>query len=80
MATAAGGVPPTLARCLALETVRGAARLALAEPEQPLTAILDALATPGGITRQGLSILYHEQRLAARTKAPVGVYARLAAS
>jgi len=76
--TAAGGVPPAFARGLVLETVRGAASLALAEPEQPLTAILDALATPGGITRQGLSILQQEQGLAAWTNALDGVYARLA--
>ena len=75
--TTAGGVPPELARSLVLETARGAASLALAEPEQPLSAILDALATPGGITRHGLTILRQEEGLAAWTAALDAVYARL---
>ncbi len=76
--TAAGGVPPELARSLVLETTRGAASLALAEPEQPLDAILDALATPGGITRHGLRILRQEGGLTAWTAALDAVFERLA--
>jgi pyrroline-5-carboxylate reductase len=75
--TAAGGVPPELARSLVLETVRGAANLALDAHEQPLNAILDALATPGGITRQGLNVLRQDGGLAAWTAALDAVYARL---
>jgi pyrroline-5-carboxylate reductase len=75
--TAAGGLPPALARSLVLETVYGAASLALAEGEQPLTAILDALATPGGITRRGLTVLGQHGGLTAWPAALDAVYARL---
>ena len=67
--TAAGGVPPALACSLALETLRGGASLALAAGEQPLTAILDALATPGGITLHGLTVLRQQGCPAAWTAA-----------
>ena len=75
--TAAGGVPPALARSLVLETVGGASGQALAGGEQPLTAILDALATPGGITRHGLTVLGQQGGLAAWTAALDAVYAQL---
>jgi len=67
--TEQAGVPPETARSLVLETVRGAADMALAQPDQELSAMLDALATPGGITERGLRVLHERQGLAAWTEA-----------
>lgn len=63
------GVPPQTARSLILETVRGAVDMALAQPDRDLGAILDTLATPGGITEYGLNVLHQRQGLAAWTEA-----------
>jgi pyrroline-5-carboxylate reductase len=75
--TARAGVPPGTARQLVLETVRGAAGMALARPDQSLAAMLDALATPGGITEEGLGVLHRRQGLAAWTEALEAVLDRL---
>jgi pyrroline-5-carboxylate reductase len=57
------GVRYQTARNLVLETVRGAVNMALKDPETDLKDILDTLATPGGITNQGLNILHQGQGL-----------------
>ncbi|MFX0210095.1 MAG: pyrroline-5-carboxylate reductase dimerization domain-containing protein, partial [Candidatus Hodarchaeota archaeon] len=57
------GVPYQIARNLILETVQGAVNMALKEPKTDLGVILDTLATPGGITKQGLNILHQGQGL-----------------
>jgi pyrroline-5-carboxylate reductase len=75
--TARAGVSPQTARDLVLETVRGAAGMALAHPEQDLATMLDALATPGGITEQGLVILHRRGSLVAWTRALEAVLERL---
>jgi pyrroline-5-carboxylate reductase len=67
--TAGSGVPPELARALVLETVRGAAEMGLARPEMGLDALLDSLATPGGITRKGLDVLTGRRSLEAWVEA-----------
>ena len=75
--TVQAGVPPQIARNLVLETARGAAEMSLAYPEQELSALLDSLATPGGITRQGLRILQDRQSLDAWLEALEAVLERL---
>jgi len=75
--TEEGGVPREAARSIVLETVRGAASLGLAQSEQELSDLLEALATPGGITRQGLAIVRDRGGLSAWTEALDAVYARL---
>ncbi len=58
VAWAAGaGVPAEIATRLVLETARGAASMLLAAPERPISDTLRSLATPGGISEQGLAIL-----------------------
>jgi pyrroline-5-carboxylate reductase len=64
-----GGVPKDVARRYVLETVRGASELGLASPEQELSTILNALATPGGITRQGLAFFEERKSLVAWSEA-----------
>lgn len=63
------GVPPQTARSLVLETVRGAADMALARPDEELAGLLDALATPGGITEHGLRVLQQRHGLSAWSEA-----------
>jgi pyrroline-5-carboxylate reductase len=75
--TEAGGVPREIAHRLVLETARGAASLGLAHPEQELSDLLEALATPGGITRQGLAIVRDRGGLSAWIEALDAVYTRL---
>jgi len=75
--TTEAGVPPAMARSLILETTRGAAEMGLARPEQELSALLDSLATPGGITRAGLKALEDRQSLKAWTEAMEVVLERL---
>jgi pyrroline-5-carboxylate reductase len=75
--TEEGGVPREAARSIVLETVRGAASLGLARQEEELCDLLEALATPGGITRQGLAILRDRGGLSAWIDALDAVYARL---
>jgi pyrroline-5-carboxylate reductase len=71
------GVPPETARGLVLETVQGAAAMALAEPDRDLAAMLATLATPGGITELGLDVLHQQQGLDAWTAALDAVLARM---
>jgi pyrroline-5-carboxylate reductase len=68
------GVPPLTARSLVLETVRGAADMALAHPDEELAGLLDALATPGGITEHGLRVLQQGRGLSAWTEALEAVF------
>ena len=75
--TAQAGVPPQMARSLVLETVRGAADMALAHPDGELAAMLDALATPGGFTEHGLQVLHRRHGLAAWTEALEAVLNRM---
>jgi pyrroline-5-carboxylate reductase len=75
--TVQAGVPPETARSLVLEAVRGAADVALAQPNESLAAILDTLATPGGITEQGLRILHQRQGLTAWSQALEALLDRL---
>ena len=75
--TTQAGVPPETARCLVLETVRGAAEMSLAQPDVELSAILDTLATPGGITEHGLDVLRQQQGLTAWTEALDAVLGRM---
>ncbi|MFX1538831.1 MAG: NAD(P)-binding domain-containing protein [Promethearchaeota archaeon] len=63
------GVRYQIARNLVLETVRGAVNMALKDPETDLKVILNTLATPGGITEQGLTVLLQGQGLAAWSEA-----------
>jgi len=71
------GVPPEIARPLILETTRGAAEMGLARPDQDLSALLDSLATPGGITREGLETLQNRENLKAWVEAMDVVLQRL---
>jgi pyrroline-5-carboxylate reductase len=75
--TTQAGVPPQTARRLVLETVQGAAGMALARPHQDLATMLDTLATPGGITEYGLDVLHQRQGLAAWTEALDAAFDRL---
>jgi pyrroline-5-carboxylate reductase len=75
-----GGVPPAVARSLVLETAMGTASLGLARPQEELSGLLERLATPGGITRQGLEILHDRGGFEAWIEALDAVYARLSKS
>jgi pyrroline-5-carboxylate reductase len=75
--TVQSGVPPQTARSLVLETVGGAVGMALDQPDQSLDGMLDTLATPGGITEHGLSILRGRGALTAWTEALDAVLDRL---
>jgi pyrroline-5-carboxylate reductase len=71
------GVPAATARELVLETTRGAAEMGLAHPERELSDLLDSLATPGGVTRQGLETLERTGSLDAWIEALEEVLQRL---
>lgn len=75
--TIRAGVPSQTARALVLETTRGAAAMGLAYPERELSVLLDSLATPGGVTRDGLKTLEERGSLEAWTEALDTVLARL---
>ncbi len=75
--TSQNGVPQEIARNLVLETVRGAANMALKSPKEDLNVMLGALATPEGITEQGLNVLRQQQGLSAWTEALNAVLKRL---
>jgi pyrroline-5-carboxylate reductase len=70
------GVPASIARDLVLETTRGAAEMGLAYPDRKLSDLLDSLATPGGVTRQGLETLERSGSLDAWIEALEGVLQR----
>jgi pyrroline-5-carboxylate reductase len=63
------GVSKDVARQLVLETVRGASELGLATPEKELASLLNELATPGGITHQGLALLEERESFVAWSQA-----------
>ncbi len=63
-AGAALGLPRDQAGRLALATVQGAATLAAASDESP-GLLADRVASPGGMTRQGMDVLDAEDRLVA---------------
>ena len=67
--TVKAGVPAQTARELVLETTRGAAEMGLTHPEQQLSELLESLATPGGVTRDGLSCLRDRRSFQAWTEA-----------
>lgn len=71
------GVPAPSARDLVLETTRGAAEMGLRHPDQKLSNLLESLATPGGITRQGLETLEREGSLEAWIEALEEILQRL---
>ena len=75
--TANAGVPPEIARPLLLETTRGATEMGLTRPDIELSALLESLATPGGITRAGLKTLEDRGNLEAWTEAMDVVLERL---
>jgi len=74
---ASAGVPASTARELVLETTRGAAEMGLHHPDRDLSDLLDSLATPGGITRQGLETLERRGSLDAWIEALEDVLQRL---
>jgi len=74
---AGAGVPEPTARKLVLETTRGAAEMALHHPDRDLSDLLDSLATPGGVTRQGLETLTRRKSLSAWVEALEDVLQRL---
>ena len=61
---AALGLPADQAMRLALATAEGAAALAAGSSESPAT-LADRVASPGGMTREGLDVLDADERLAA---------------
>ncbi len=75
--TAEAGVPREIARPLILETTRGAAEMGMARRDQDLSELLDSLATPGGITRDGLQTLEDRQSLEAWVEAMEMVLKRM---
>lgn len=75
--TVRSGVPAASSRGLVLETLRSAADMALAQPGKPLAELLGALATPGGLTEQGLGVLREGRGLACWTEAMDAVLERL---
>lgn len=72
----AHGVDAPTARALVAETLAGNAAVVRASTE-PLAALMTGIATPGGITEQGLRVLEREGALAAWSKAMDAVHARL---
>lgn len=75
--TAKTGISEQQARNIVLETVRGAANIALIQSDKELTRILSTLATSGGITEQGLNVLDQQQGLTAWIEALEAVHKRL---
>jgi pyrroline-5-carboxylate reductase len=56
------GLPEDQAQRLALATVQGAATLA-AQADEPPGTLADRVASPGGMTRQGMNVLDEDERL-----------------
>ena len=56
------GLPPEQAERLALTTVRGASTLA-AQADVPPAVLADRVASPGGMTREGMNVLDRDDRL-----------------
>jgi pyrroline-5-carboxylate reductase len=74
--TTRAGVPEQTARSLVLETMRGATAMGL-DRSDSLAEMLDALATPGGITEHGLSVLRQQRGLTAWAEALDEVLGRM---
>lgn len=75
--TVRSGVPAPTARSLVLETVGGAVSMAQSQPDEDLFAMLDTLATPGGITEHGLDILRQDHGFSAWMAALDAVLSRV---
>ena len=63
--TTAAGVEPATARDLTARMTRAAAGMVLEQEELSLEAILEELATPGGVTTLGLDVLQDRAALKA---------------
>lgn len=74
---AAAGIGEAEARGLTALTFRGAAGMMLEHMDEPLPAMLESLATPGGITCQGLEKLGERGALSAWSEACEAVLARV---
>ena len=75
-ANEAAGLAPAEAKRMGVETIRAAAEVALAA-DAPAEEIIAALATPGGITAQGLEALDREDAFAPWDEAFSAVAARV---
>lgn len=71
------GLDPALARDLVSQTVKGAAAMSLARPQQPMAEIIAGLATEGSITKHGLDRLNEAGALDPWQSACQAVYDRL---
>ncbi|RDE06538.1 pyrroline-5-carboxylate reductase [Sphingomonas aracearum] len=74
-AGAALGLPKDQAMRLALATVDGSARMAIAA-EEPPSVLADRVASPGGSTRQGLNVLDRDDALVELMKATLAASAK----
>lgn len=70
-------VDPDTARALVVGMLRGAAGMMAAQPDVPPAEMLDALATPGGLTRLGLGVMDERGALAAWSEACDAVLSRV---
>lgn len=71
------GLPQPTARSLVLEAVRGAAELGLSRPHQDLSAMVEGLTTPGGLTELGLRVIGEQGGMDAWVRALDAVLQRL---
>ncbi len=78
-ANKSAGLSDAVARERVLRTARGAASVGLADPQRELSDILQSLATPGGITAQGMDVLTEAKVRDAWTHAFAAVHQRLTA-
>tara|TARA_R110002110_G_scaffold91964_33_gene239367 strand:- start:1233 stop:2000 length:768 start_codon:yes stop_codon:yes gene_type:complete len=75
--TISEGLDPAVARHITTHSFRAATGMILKHPGQPISDMIDDLATPGGITEQGLSHLVSEDALKAWGRASEQVVQRL---
>jgi pyrroline-5-carboxylate reductase len=73
----AQGLAQDAARAFVVESLRGAASMMAAHPDEPLADMLDALATSGGLTRLGLEVMEERGALQAWSAACDAVLARI---
>ena len=76
--TSARGVPPDTARTLVAHTLRAAGLMSAEHADVPLDEMVRTLATPGGITEAGLTVLRERGGLAAWVEACDAARNRLA--
>jgi pyrroline-5-carboxylate reductase len=76
----AHGLSPDVARAFVVDSLRGAASMMAAHPDASLPDMLDALATPGGLTRLGLGVMEERGALEAWSAACDAVLAQIRAS